>query len=160
MRGDSEFVKRRRTYRDEMHLLRMRFSGESETEQETARARSDVQATDLTEHKNERKARKRERSLQRIKEHKERLRQVQEEKKERVAFKKNVWEEKQKKLVEKGESVVQLLVSEAPHWITDDTLNKHVEQAVDEFFIEGVADARRDEEALRVNGEVRGAMVA
>ncbi|KAI0563083.1 Mitochondrial ribosome subunit S26 [Gracilaria domingensis] len=172
-RGVTEFVKRRREYKDEVHLLRIRFAGDSRAEQEGAQAQSSAQVTDESEQKNEREARKREfddvawlglwdreRSLQRLKEHKERLRQVQEVKKERVAFRRNAWEKRQTELVESREAVVQLLLKEAPNWITDDSLDKHVEQAVDEFFIEGVADARRDEEALRMNGDVRGAMAA
>lgn len=97
---------------------------------------------------------------QRIKEHEERLREVQEMKQKRKAFKKAEWERRQKALFEQRESVINMLVEHADTWVTEDNLDNHVERAVDEFFIEGVADARRNSEAQLSGGPVHTAASA
>lgn len=84
---------------------------------------------------------------QRIKEHEERVRKVQEIKQKRKAFKKAEWEKRQKALLERREAEINMLVEHAETWVTEDNLDEKVEQVVDEFFIEGVADARRNNEA-------------
>lgn len=79
---------------------------------------------------------------------KELLEETRKAKEVRQVYRKADWERKQKELVARRAADLQLLVEHSHEWITEDTLQEHVDRAVDEFFIE----VREEEAGPKVVG--------
>lgn len=90
----------------------------------------------------------REKSLAKQSEHRARLEEIQEQKKERTAFRKKDWEAKQMKLQQERLGKADLLVKDAGNWVTEDNLDEHIERAVDAFFIAGAGAKQEVGEVL------------
>lgn len=69
-------------------------------------------------------------------------------KEERQAYRKDEWKRKQKALKARRAGVMQTLVDRSHEWVTEETLQEHVDKAVDEFFIE----VREEERGPKVVG--------
>lgn len=80
---------------------------------------------------------------------KELLAAVQAAKAERVAFRRRDWEARQRVLEAKRAADLQLLVDHAHAWVTEETLDEHVERAVDAFFI---VQEKEEKEKVKVVG--------
>lgn len=79
---------------------------------------------------------------------KELLEEARKVKEARRIYRKAEWERKQQELAARRAADLQQLVVHAHEWITEDTLQEHVDRAVDEFFIE----VREEEQGPRVIG--------
>lgn len=142
-RGNSAFVKRRQSYRETMHGLRIGFSEQQQAEQEALEESASTKSSDLEEVAAARAARKREKSLARQGAHVEKLRVIQEKKVERQIYRRRDWEEKREDAERERLQLVELLNGHADKWVTEESLEVEVDRAVDQFFI-AASEARRE----------------
>lgn len=63
-------------------------------------------------------------------------------KEERTAFNFELWTKKQAELAAKKQESFHSVVEASKSWVTDDNLDRHIERAVDSFFIAGDASQR------------------
>lgn len=155
-RNETPYVKRRYDYRSAMHEERLKFlrgEGIGATPAQSQSVEQSVQSVaksrdEQTVSKNEtERARRRE---ERYRAHLERLTAVQELKAPRQAAKAAIWEERTRSLKERREHEFAAVTAAAETWITEDSLDQAVEQAVDAFFIAG--DAALHGETVRGGG--------
>lgn len=131
--GNSAFVKRRRSYWDTLHEQRIAFRNEQVQEDD-----SDPQKekAELLAARQARAERKRVKSEARQARAQQLLEETRVAKEARKRYRKGEWERKQKEVAASRAGDLQLLADHADGWITEETLDAHVERAVDEFFIE------------------------
>lgn len=151
IKGDSEFVVRRRVYRDEMHNLRVKMWKQVEDMRKDEGQELEIQKKQQEERRLMKLEKKRKQSEQKrlagmkIQQERSRMRM------ERDKVKTEIWERRQKERKEKKEMELKILEEASQDWITDDNLEMKLDQVMDAFFIEPAYDGNTANK-VRVKG--------
>lgn len=80
------------------------------------------------------------------------LKDIAERAAERKARAREIWERREKEMGMKRVGKLQLLVEASEGWVTEETLDEHVQGALDEFFIEEERRGGGNERKVKVVG--------